>query len=53
VFEDNNGAIAITKFGNLTNNSKYIEVHYHFVNECCERGAIKIVKVKSENNVAG
>ncbi|KYN11440.1 Copia protein [Trachymyrmex cornetzi] len=52
VYKDNSGAIAIAKFGNLTKNSKYIEVHYHFVNECCEKGIIEIIKVESENNVA-
>lgn len=52
IYEDNSGAIAIAKFGNLTKNSKYIEVHYHFVNECYEKGIIEIVKVESENNVA-
>ena len=52
IYEDNSGAIAIAKFGNLTKNSKYIEIHYHFINECYERKIIKIVKVDSENNVA-
>lgn len=52
IYEDNFGAISIAKFGNLTKNSKYIEVHYHFVNECCEKGIIEIVKVESENNIA-
>lgn len=52
IFEDNSGAIAIAKFGNLTKNSKYIEIHYHFVNECYEKGTIKIIKVDSENNIA-
>jgi len=52
IYEDNSGAIAISKFGNLTKNSKYIEVHYHFVNECYENKEIDIVKVDSENNIA-
>ena len=33
MFEDNSGAVNIAKFGNFTKRSKYIEVHYHFVNE--------------------
>lgn len=33
IHEDNSGAISIAKFGNFTKNSKYIETHYHFVNE--------------------
>lgn len=52
IYEDNSGAIAIAKFGNLTKNSKHIEVHYHFVNECYENKIIKLVKVESENNIA-
>ena len=52
IYEDNSGAIAIAKYGNLTKNSKYIEVHYHFVNECYESKEIDIIKVDSENNIA-
>ena len=52
IHEDNSGAIAIAKFDNMTKNSKYIEVHYHFVNECYEKKEIEIVKVDSENNIA-
>lgn len=52
IYDDNSGAIAIAKFGNLTKNSKYIEVHYYFVNECYERKIIDIVKVESERNLA-
>ena len=33
IFQDNSGAVSIAKFGNFTKRSKYIEVHYHFVNE--------------------
>lgn len=36
--------IQIAKFGNLTKRSKYIEIHYHFVNECFERKEIDIIK---------
>jgi len=52
VFEDNSGAVNIAKFGNLTKRSKYIEVHYHFVNENYVKGIIDIVKVSSEKNLA-
>ena len=51
-FEDNSGAVSIARFGNFTKRSKYIEVHYHFVNENYEKGLIDIVKVSSEKNVA-
>ena len=52
IYKDNSGAIAISKFGNLTKNSKYIEVHFHFVNESYENKEIDIIIVDSENNVA-
>lgn len=42
----------IAKYGNFTKNSKYIEVHYHFVNESYMDGIIDIVKVDSEKNIA-
>jgi Reverse transcriptase (RNA-dependent DNA polymerase). len=52
VYEDNSGAINIAKYGNFTKNSKYIEVHYHYVNECYENGVIDICKVDTKDNVA-
>ena len=52
IYEDNSGAIAIAKYGNLTKKSKYIETHFHFVNESYVRNEIDIVKVDSENNTA-
>ena len=52
IYEDNSGAIAISKFGNLTKNYEYIEVHFHFVNESWENKEIDVIKVNSENNVA-
>jgi len=52
IFEDNSGAIAISKYGNMTKNSKHIEVHHHFVNECYEKKIINVIKIDSEHNVA-
>lgn len=52
VYGDNSGAISIAKLGNFTKNSKYIETHYHFVNENYVRGNIDILKVDSESNQA-
>ncbi|MCI0565024.1 MAG: Ty1/Copia family ribonuclease HI, partial [Nitrososphaera sp.] len=52
IYHHNSGAISIAKYGNLTKNSKYIEIHYHFVNECYEQKIINIVKVNSEDNIA-
>jgi hypothetical protein len=52
VYEDNSGAIDIAENGNLTKNSKHIEVHYHYVHECVKEGMIHIIKVNSDDNVA-
>ena len=52
MYEDNSGAVSIAKYGNFTKKSKYIEVHYHFVNENYEKGLIDVVKISSEKNVA-
>lgn len=52
IYEENSGTIAISTFGNLTTNFKYIEVHFHFVNESYENKETDIIKVDSENNVA-
>ena len=52
IYEDNSGAVIIAKYGNFTKRSKYIEVHYHFVNQNYEKGLIEIVKVSSEQNIA-
>ena len=48
IYEDNSGAAAIGKFGNLTKNSKHIEVRCHNVNENYEKGIIDIVKIETE-----
>ena len=52
IYEDNSDAVSIAKYVNFTKKSKYIEVHYHFVNKNYEKGVIEIVKVNSEKNVA-
>ena len=50
IHEDNAGAIS--KYGNLTKNSKYIETHYHFVNENYLEGVIIVNKIDSDENPA-
>ena len=51
IYEDNSGAVAIGKFGNLTKNSKDIEVQCHYVNENYEKGIYDIVKIETEKNI--
>ena len=50
--EDNSGAIQIAQKGNLTKNSKHIEVHFHYVNDNYLKGNIDVVKIKSDHNIA-
>lgn len=52
IYEDNSGAITIAKYGNFTKRSKYIETHYHFVNENYLNGVIHVKKIDSEDNIA-
>ena len=52
IHEDNSGTMLIAKFGNLTKRSKYIEIHYHSVNECYDKKEIDFVKVDAEKNLA-
>lgn len=52
IFEDNSGAIAIANYGNFTKNSKYIEVHHHYIHENVKERKIEVIKIESENNIA-
>ena len=52
VFEDNAGAINIANYGHFTKNSKYIEIHYHYVHESVKENEIVIIKIDSNNNIA-
>ncbi|KAK6637344.1 hypothetical protein RUM44_007759 [Polyplax serrata] len=44
IHEDNSAAIDISKNGNLKNNSKHIEVHYHYVHENIKKNSIEVHK---------
>lgn len=52
VYEDNLGAVDISHLGNFTKKSKYIEVHYHFVNEKYVEGIIDVIKIETDENIA-
>jgi len=52
IYEDNTGAIALAKYGNLTKNSKYIEVHSHYIHENYNLGIIDIIKINTDDNLA-
>ena len=48
---ENVGEIYISK-NNERKRTKYIDVKYHFIREYIENGVIKIIFVKSEDNMA-
>ena len=48
IYEDNSGVISIAKHGNLTKNSKHIEVHYHYVHEGLKWNKINALKVSTD-----
>ena len=52
VYEDNSGAIQIAQNGNLTKNSKHIEIHYSYVHDLTNKNEINVIKIKSKNNLA-
>ena len=52
IYEDNSGAIAIAKNGNLTKNSRNIEIHYHYVHESSLKNEIDVIKVDTKDNLA-
>ena len=52
IYEDNSGAIAIAKNGNLTKNSRNIEIHYHYVHESYLKNEIDVIKVDTKDNLA-
>lgn len=52
IYEDNSGAVAITKYGNYTKNSKHIEIQYHFVHENYLTKVIDVIKINTEENIA-
>ncbi|XP_070517912.1 uncharacterized protein [Cardiocondyla obscurior] len=52
IYEDNTGAIALAKYGNLTKNSKYIKVHSHYIHENYSQEIIDIIKINTDDNLA-
>jgi hypothetical protein len=53
VFSDSQGAVALAKNPVHHNASKYIEVRYHFVQDCATQGMLSLEKISTtDNNVA-
>jgi hypothetical protein len=51
IYKDNSETINIAKYGNFTKNSKYIEIHYHYVHEYVEENTIDVIKIKFDENI--
>ena len=49
---DNVGAIFLSYNAKISQRTKHIDTKYRFVGEYVEQGIVKIVFVKSENNIA-
>ena len=49
---DNVGAIFMTENASTTSRTKHVDIRYHFVTEFVEEGFLKIIFVKSTENLA-
>jgi hypothetical protein len=49
---DNVGAIFMTENASTTSRTKHVDIRYHFVREFVEEGFLKIIFVKSTENLA-
>lgn len=52
IHEDNNGTIAIAKYGNFTKKSRHIRVAIHFVTDLIKKNVIDVRKIDTAKNVA-
>ena len=52
LFVDNNSAIALMKNPVFHGRSKHIDLKYHFIRECIERGQIVVRRVGTEEQKA-
>lgn len=52
IYEDNSGAIALSKHGKFSKNSKHIDTSYHFVNDYEKKGIINVQKISTQDQLA-
>ena len=52
LFVDNNSAIALMKNAVFHGRSKHIDIKYHFIRECIERGEIMVKRVGTNEQKA-
>ncbi|MBW0550612.1 hypothetical protein O181_090327 [Austropuccinia psidii MF-1] len=52
LFNDNSGAVTISKQASLNANTKHIEVRYQYVCDCVMKRLIKVVQVSTNDMIA-
>jgi hypothetical protein len=52
LYNDNSGAVALTKNTKHNSRVKHIDIRHHFIRECVENGNISVLHVSSTNNLA-
>jgi hypothetical protein len=52
LYNDNSGAVALTKNTKHNSHVKHIDIRHHFIRECVENGDIFVLHVSSANNLA-
>ncbi|MBW0534081.1 hypothetical protein O181_073796 [Austropuccinia psidii MF-1] len=52
LFNDNSGAVTISKQASLNANTKHIEVRYQYVRDCVLKNLIKVVQVSTNDMIA-
>ena len=52
LYNDNSGAVALTKNTKHNSRVKHIDIRHHFIRECVENKSISVLHVSSINNLA-
>ena len=52
IFFDNRSCINLTKNPIFHNQSKHIEIRYHFIRDCVQQGAVKLEYISTDEQVA-
>jgi hypothetical protein len=52
LYNDNSGAVALTKNTKHNSRVKHIDIRHHFIRECVENGNISVLHVSSADNLA-
>jgi hypothetical protein len=52
LYNDNSGAVALTKNTKHNSRVKHIDIQHHFIRDCVENGEISVLHVSSSDNLA-